>query len=142
MLPPGIMEGPEEHHLVDLDRLLRELFYEYGHALNDDLISIPDWVRTIPDGTNYVMLPTDHIILAYTLTTPMGITLPLSADAEPRIYAIKKTAANAVLLLIGRQGSDLIDGSITPISITVRYDLALLVPDRVSNWYLLHSGTP
>lgn len=134
---PGQFDDPAT---ADLAVVLRAIFAEYGMVINDDLVTISDWNTEIT-GATYAMNDTDRFIFADATAAPIAVTLPLAANAEPHFYCVKKTDASGNAVTVGRAGSDLIDGA-TSKSLASRYDLILLVTDRVATWHILHLGTP
>jgi hypothetical protein len=142
MFPTDVVEGPNGPFLVDLDRSLRSLFQEYGHVINDDLISISDWIRTMVNtGTWETALPTDHVILCDTSGGFVWPKLPFSAEAEPRPYIFKKISGGANQMAVWAQSGDTIDGAAFAAT-TTAWAVFVMVPDRVVTWYMLHRGAP
>ena len=139
MLPTRLEEGPNRGFLVDLDRVLRGLFLEYGLAINDDLITVSDFVRTITSA--YTMLDTDRNILADATGGAFAITLPAASDAEPHIFRIKKIDAVANVT-IQRAGVDTFEGGGTNVVLGTQWHILSLISDRVSMWHILHQGAP
>jgi hypothetical protein len=138
MLPTQI-EEPNRGHLIDLDRALRSIFIQYGGALNDDLLTIPDFVRTITD--TYTMYDTDHNLLADNSGGAFTITLPPASDAEPHVFRIKRINVGGGNITIAAAGADTIDGAAT-VLLSAQWHLVELISDRVSCWSLLHTGLP
>lgn len=138
MLPTRIEDTPDSAFLNDLSMALRFAFIQYGGAINDDLIAIPDWITEI--SAAYSMLGTDRIVISSPGGGGYTVSLPLAVDAEPHIYVIKQMSAGTTT--IARSGSDLLEGVPTPVALTNAFQLATLISDRASNWYLLHLGLP
>jgi hypothetical protein len=139
MFAGKIAESENAGFLTDLVRELRDLFIRYGQAINDDLISISDWVRSVT--TTYSMLDTDHNLLADSSGGAFTITLPAASAAEPRIFRIKRINIGGGNVTIAAAGADTIDGGAS-VLLTAQWHLVELVSDRVSSWYLLHTGLP
>jgi hypothetical protein len=139
LLPTRIADTPNRGFLVDLDRALRGVCLDYGQALNDDLITISDHVRSV--AADYSMLDTDRNILADATAGNITVTLPLAADAEPHVFRIKKiNAANTVA--VARAGADTIDGGAGPVNLAAQWNLLSLISDKGTGWYILHQGAP
>lgn len=126
--------------VVDLSRVLRALFAEYGMVINDDLVVISDWITAITAAT-YTMDDTDRVIVVDATAAPVAVTLPSAADAEPHFYFIKKTDAGGNAVTVGRAGSDTIDGATSKV-LSTQYELLMLVSDRTSVWHVMHLGAP
>jgi hypothetical protein len=139
IFPTNIAEGPNKTFMVDLDRMLRGLFQEYGHALNDDLLVIPDWSQVIT-ATSYTMLPTDHNIMVYNLANYVWIILPWMAEAEPRPYRIKRITGGVLQCLVWAQAGELIDGSVIK-PLNAQYTLLSVITDG-NQWRVVHHGLP
>lgn len=126
--------------IEDLVRQLIAQFAAYGQAINDDLITRPDWTRVITAAT-YAMLDTDRFLLVDATAAPITITLPPVADCEPHFYGIKRTNSGANAVTVATNGSDAIDGSASNRSLAAQWEHILMLTDRVA-WFLLHLGAP
>lgn len=120
--------------IEDLVRQLIAQFADYGQAINDDLLTIPDWTRIITAST-YTMLDTDRLLLVDATAAPITITLPPVADTEPHIYGIKRTNSGGNNVTVATNGSELMDGSASNRTLSPQWDGLALISDRVA-WFL------
>jgi len=139
MLPSRVEEGPNRGHLIDLDRALRAVFLQYGGAINDDVITISDFVRSV--SAAYTMYDTDRNLLVDATAAPVTITLPAASDAEPHVFRVKKIDAGGNAVTVQRAGADTIDGAASK-ALSAQYELIALISDRSSAWQILHLGAP
>lgn len=126
--------------IVDLIRQLQAQFADYGQAINDDLLTRPDWTRIITAAT-YTMLDTDRFLLVDATAAPITITLAPVADCEPHFYGIKRTNSGANAVTVATNGSELMDGSSANRTLAAQWEHLLMLTDRVA-WFLLHLGAP
>lgn len=91
-------------------------------------------VRTVTNA-NYTLTRVDDIVLFSTGGTNRTATLPASATVLNKVYHIKKIDAGAGKIIIDGDGSETIDGDLTP-EITARFESFMLVNDG-SNWHVI-----
>ena len=139
MFGSGVPDEPNRDAIVDMQRTLGDVLADMGRSINDDVIQITDWTRA--KTAAYTILDTDRIVLVDATSGPLTMTLPSAADAEPHLFAVKKTDASGNAVTVARAGSDTIDGATSKV-LSARYELLLIISDKGTAWHVLHLGAP
>lgn len=90
---------------------------------------------TTKTNTDYTLTINDDVVLFSTGATTRTATLPVAATVTGKIYYIKKIDVGAGLVTIDGNGSETIDGDLTP-DVTAQYESFTLISDG-SNWHIL-----
>ncbi len=86
-------------------------------------------------NTDYTLTANDDVVLFSTGGTTRTATLPAASTVTGKIYHIKKIDAGVGLVTIDGNGSETIDGDVTP-DITAQYESFMIVSDG-SNWHVI-----
>ena len=99
-----------------------------------------DVVRVTAD---YQILPQDDLVLVDTTGGNVVVTLPAIADAQLKLYYVKRITAGANTLTVDGHGAETIDGAANAL-LPNQYDVVALLPERqttivvpVRTWWIV-----
>ncbi len=121
----------------------------FAHDGNDGVIDVGAGILNLPatkivgfhsaittkTDTNYTLTVNDDTVLFDTGATTRTATLPAASTVTGKIYHIKKIDSGAGFVTIDGNGSETIDGDLTP-DITAQYESFTIVCDG-SNWHVI-----
>ncbi len=90
---------------------------------------------TTKTDTDYTATINDDVILVSTGATTRTISFPAASTLTGKIYHIKKIDSGVGLVTLDPNGSETIDGDLTP-DITTQYESFMIVSDG-SNWHVI-----